>query len=40
VLESDPLPPWKQMPWKTYRKRDITQQVKDGKNLVAIDVIR
>ena len=40
VLESDPLPPWKQMPWKTYKKRDITQQVKDGKNLIAIDVIR
>ena len=40
VLESDPLPPWKQMPWKTYKKRDITQQVKDGRNLVAIDVIR
>src|SRR5256885_794042 len=28
------------MPWKTYKKRDITQQVRDGKNLVAIDVIR
>jgi len=40
VLQSDPLPPWKQMPWKTYKRRDITQQVKDGRNLIAIDVIR
>src|SRR5256885_7026724 len=28
------------MPWKTYKKRGITEQVKEGKNIVAIDVIR
>jgi len=40
VLEADPFPAWRQMPWKAYKVREITQQVKSGKNLVAIDVVR
>ncbi len=40
MLESDPLPPWKQMPWKTYKVRDISQRLNVGKNVIAIDVIR
>jgi alpha-L-rhamnosidase len=40
VLEAQPLPPWKQPPWKTYSKKDITSQLVPGKNLLAADVIR
>jgi len=39
VLEAQPLPPWKQMPWKTYRVVDVTAVVQSGKNLLAIDAI-
>lgn len=39
VLEAQPLPPWKQMPWRTYRSTDLTRQVEVGKNLLAIDVL-
>ena len=24
VLQAQPLPPWKQMPWKTYTQKDVT----------------
>jgi len=39
VLEAQPLPPWKQMPWRTYRSTDLTRQIEVGKNLLAIDVL-
>ena len=39
VLQAEPLPPWKQMPWKTYRVVDVTAAVESGKNLLAIDAI-
>jgi alpha-L-rhamnosidase len=39
VLEAQPLPPWKQMPWKTYRVADVTNALQAGKNLLAIDAI-
>jgi alpha-L-rhamnosidase len=38
VMEAEPLPPWKQMPWKAYREQDVTAQVRQGKNLLAIGV--
>ncbi|MBV8631681.1 MAG: family 78 glycoside hydrolase catalytic domain [Silvibacterium sp.] len=38
VLAADPLPPYKQMPWKRYKVIDVTPEVRQGKNLVAIDV--
>lgn len=37
VLEPDPLPAWKQMPWKKFVKADVTAQVKKGRNVVAIE---
>jgi len=40
VLEAPPLPPWHQLPWKTYTKKDITSEVVPGRNLLAADVIR
>lgn len=40
VLQSQPLPPWKQMPWKTYSVQDISKELQDGKNLLAIEVVR
>jgi len=39
VLEAQPLPPWKQMPWKTYRVIGVSAAVEAGKNLLAIDAI-
>jgi alpha-L-rhamnosidase len=38
VLQAQPLPPWKQSPWKTYARKDVTRQLRVGKNLVAVDV--
>ncbi|HMI50563.1 MAG TPA: family 78 glycoside hydrolase catalytic domain [Candidatus Saccharimonadales bacterium] len=40
VLESQPLPPWRQMPWKTYMVRDATKMLRAGKNLLAIEIVR
>ena len=38
VLQAQPLPPWKQSPWKTYSRKDVTKQLRAGKNLLAVDV--
>jgi alpha-L-rhamnosidase len=38
VLETIPLPPWKQAPWKTYLLKDITPDVRSGENLLAVGV--
>jgi alpha-L-rhamnosidase len=40
VLESQPLPPWKQMPWKTYTVKDITKNIARGANLLGVEVVR
>lgn len=39
VLQAQPLPPWHQMPWKTYTQKDITSALQRGKNLLAIEVV-
>ena len=39
VLEAQPLPPWRQMPWKTYTIQDISQALQNGKNLLAIKIV-
>jgi alpha-L-rhamnosidase len=39
VLEEQPLPPWKQMPWKTYTVCDVTSELRSGQNVVAIEVV-
>jgi alpha-L-rhamnosidase len=40
VLEAQPLPPWKQMPWKTYSTKDVTLELHSGQNVLAIEAIR
>ncbi len=38
VLETVPLPPWKQAPWKTYLRKDVTAELRAGRNLLAVGV--
>jgi alpha-L-rhamnosidase len=38
-LQADPLTPWRQMPWKTYSFREVTKDLRDGKNLLAVEVV-
>jgi alpha-L-rhamnosidase len=38
VLEAQRLTPWKQMPWGTYVSKDVTAELHDGRNLLAIDI--
>ena len=38
VLETLPLPPWKQAPWKTYLRQDVTSELNAGENLLAVGV--
>jgi alpha-L-rhamnosidase len=40
VLQAQPLPPWKQMPWKTYSVRDVSNELHAGQNVLAIEVVR
>ena len=37
VLLADPLPPYKQMPWKKYVHADVTGKLSKGANSIAID---
>jgi len=37
VATGAPLPGWKQLPWKKYVKIDVTKQLHDGDNLLAIE---
>ena len=38
VLTAEPLPPYKQTPWKKYVERDVTGAVQQGRNVLAVDV--
>jgi alpha-L-rhamnosidase len=38
VLNAEPLPPYKQTAWKRYVERDVTSAMKQGSNLLAVDV--
>lgn len=38
VLTANPLTPWKEMPWMTYTRQDITSRIKPGKNLLAVQI--
>jgi alpha-L-rhamnosidase len=40
VLHVEPLTPWKQMPWKTYSFRDVSSIVRQGQNVLAVEVMR
>ena len=39
VLKADPLPPWKQMPWKKFVRADVTGKVAEGANTLAIETL-
>jgi alpha-L-rhamnosidase len=39
VLKAEPLPPWKQMPWKKYVRADVKAQLVQGANIIAIEAI-
>jgi len=38
VLNGDPLPAWQQMPWGTYKRVEVTGNMKEGPNLLAIGI--
>lgn len=40
IAEAAPLSPWKQMPWKTYTMLDVTASIRDGQNVLCVDVVR
>ncbi|HWA95985.1 MAG TPA: family 78 glycoside hydrolase catalytic domain [Terracidiphilus sp.] len=39
AMKEDPLPPYKQMPWKKFVRADVTKSVKDGANQIAVEVL-
>jgi alpha-L-rhamnosidase len=39
VLKEQPLPPWKQMPWKKFVRTDVTMDLKQGSNSLAIETL-
>ncbi len=39
VLKADPLPPYKQMPWKKYVRVDVAKQLVQGTNEVALECL-
>ncbi len=39
VLAAEPLPPWKQMPWKKFVRADATGKVSAGANELAIETV-
>jgi alpha-L-rhamnosidase len=39
VLNEDPLPPWKQMPWKKFVRTEVTTKVSSGANTIAIEAL-
>ncbi len=39
VLQADPLPPWKQMPWKKFVLADATVKLTAGANSIAIEAV-
>lgn len=40
ILAAAPLPPWKNLPWRTYTVSDISNAVKVGGNVLAVEVLR
>ena len=39
VLQANPLPPYKQMPWKKYVRADVTKQLQPGDVAVAVECV-
>ena len=40
ILRAEPLPSWKNLPWRTYTVNDISKALKAGGNVLAIEVLR
>jgi alpha-L-rhamnosidase len=40
LLQPEPMPAWRNLPWRTYKVRDVTQDLHTGKNTLAIGVLR
>ncbi len=40
TLEAQPLNAWRQMPWQTYSRQDITADIQAGSNLLAVGITR
>ncbi|MGB2633726.1 MAG: family 78 glycoside hydrolase catalytic domain [Candidatus Acidiferrum sp.] len=40
IVGAQPLPPWKGLPWRTYTVSDISNAVKVGGNILAVEVLR
>jgi alpha-L-rhamnosidase len=38
VATGAPLPPWKQLPWKKYQQSDVTKDLRNGSNLLGIEI--
>ncbi|HEX7728198.1 MAG TPA: family 78 glycoside hydrolase catalytic domain [Terracidiphilus sp.] len=39
AMRENPLPPYKQMPWKKFVRADVTGEVKEGANTIAVEVL-
>ena len=39
VLAADPLPPWKQMPWKKFVRAEVTGKLTSGANTLAVETV-
>lgn len=39
VLKADPLPPYKQMPWKKFVRANVTKALQNGANTVALECV-
>jgi alpha-L-rhamnosidase len=40
ALEAAPFPAWHQMPWKKFVRADVTAELKNGPNMLAIETVR
>jgi alpha-L-rhamnosidase len=40
VLLSEPMPAWRNLPWRTYKIRDVTHDLRTGQNTLAVGVFR
>ena len=38
VTQGEPLPGWKQFPWKKYKQLDVTKLVRQGENVLAVEI--
>ena len=39
VMQASPLSPWMKLPWKAYSRKDVSAELREGENLLAVDVV-